>query len=167
MCVVVWICLAQRVALLGGVALLMKVHHYADWPGDLPPSCLEASLLLSAFGWRCRTLSFPSPITAWTLSCSCLDEPVSQTQLNVVFYKSCLGYGPLTAMRTLTRQCGSMHSQGVKSSHGTVSSSLPSATALYYSSSCCGDPQPGDYFLLLHNCNFATVMSHNVNICGF
>ena len=36
---------------------------------------------------------------------------------------------------------------------------------LYYSSSCCGDPPTIKLFsLLLHNCNSATVMNHNVNI---
>jgi hypothetical protein len=43
---------------------------------------------------------------------------------------------------------------------------LPNASALSYSSSGCGDPAPNYeiILLLLHNCNFATVMNYNVNI---
>lgn len=39
---------------------------------------------------------------------------------------------------------------------------LPGPLILYYSSSCCDDHTLIP--LLLHNCNFATVMSHNVSI---
>jgi hypothetical protein len=74
--VVIWKCLAQRVPVLGGiallgvgVALLEEVCHCGGRPGDPLPSCQEASLL-SAFGWRCRTLSTSSPTSAWTLPCS-------------------------------------------------------------------------------------------------
>ena len=45
---------------------------------------------------------------------------------------------------------------------------LPSAGTLPYSSSCCGDPPPNHkiILLILHNCNFATVMNYNANIFG-
>ena len=45
--------------------------------------------------------------------------------------------------------------------------SLPNTATLSYSSLCIGDPPPLTIiiFLLLHNCNVATVMNHNVNIC--
>jgi hypothetical protein len=43
------ICLAQGVALLGGVAWLEEVSHIGGGLGDPPPNCLEASLLF-AFG---------------------------------------------------------------------------------------------------------------------
>jgi hypothetical protein len=39
------------------------------------------------------------------------------------------------------------------------------AATLLYCSSCCGDPPNHKIIsLLLHNCNFATAMNHNVNI---
>jgi hypothetical protein len=44
--------------------------------------------------------------------------------------------------------------------------SLPNASTLWYSSSCCGEPHPPNckvISLLLHNYNFATVMNHDVN----
>ena len=44
-----------------------------------------------------------------------------------------------------------------------VVSNLPNAVTLEYGSPCCGDPPTTRLFsLLLHNCNFATVMNHNV-----
>ena len=42
---------------------------------------------------------------------------------------------------------------------------LPNAVTLKYHASCCGDPQPKNYFLL-RNCNFAPVMNRNVNSLG-
>lgn len=41
---------------------------------------------------------------------------------------------------------------------------LPNAVALYYSSSCRVDPNHKTISLLLHYCNFTTVMNHYVNI---
>ena len=41
---------------------------------------------------------------------------------------------------------------------------LPNTMTLKYSSSCCRDPNHKIISLLLHNCNFATVMNCNVNI---
>lgn len=49
----------QRVALLGGMDLLEEVCHCGDELCDLPPSCLEDSLLVS-FETRYRTLSSAS-----------------------------------------------------------------------------------------------------------
>jgi hypothetical protein len=93
--VVVWICLAQGVALSGSVALLKEVHHHG---GGLCSSsqCRKASLL-AAFRSRCRTFSSPHAMPEYMLHCSCLDddgvnlwttEPIRQPQLNVVLYKS-------------------------------------------------------------------------------
>ena len=44
---------------------------------------------------------------------------------------------------------------------------LPNAVTLYYSSSCCDDPSPSSWnlLLLLHSCNVATIINLNVNIC--
>lgn len=43
--------------------------------------------------------------------------------------------------------------------------SLPHAATLEYSSACCGDRQLRHYFhCYFHNCNFSTVMNHNVII---
>ena len=40
---------------------------------------------------------------------------------------------------------------------------LPNAVTLEYGSPCCGDPPTTRLFsLLLHNCNFATVINQNV-----
>lgn len=41
---------------------------------------------------------------------------------------------------------------------------LPIATALQFSSSCCGDHPTENYSLQLHNCGFATLENHNINI---
>ena len=62
------------------------------------PSCLEVSILIAAFRWRCRTFSSSCTMTAWMLPCSCLGSnglnfwtckpaPVK------CCYKSCLGPG--------------------------------------------------------------------------
>ena len=67
--VVVWICLAQGVALLEGVAFLEYVYHFG---GGLwgPSSCLEASLFMAVFRSRSRTLSsFSSTLSFWKLPC--------------------------------------------------------------------------------------------------
>ena len=42
---------------------------------------------------------------------------------------------------------------------------LTNVVTLQYISSCCGDPSHQIILLLYHNCNFATLMNHNVNIC--
>jgi hypothetical protein len=50
-----------------------------------------------------------------------------------------------------------------KTASRAVVLTLPNASTPYYSSSCCGDPPPPTitlFLLLLHNCNFATVMNH-------
>lgn len=60
--------LARRVVLLGGVDLLEEVCHCGDELWDLPPSCLEDSLLVS-FETRYRTLS-----SASTAHVPCLDD---------------------------------------------------------------------------------------------
>jgi hypothetical protein len=59
--VVVWICLAQGVVLLAGMALLEEVCHCGGGLWVPPPRCLKVSLLLSAFGSRCRTFGSPAP----------------------------------------------------------------------------------------------------------
>lgn len=41
---------------------------------------------------------------------------------------------------------------------------VPDIVTLYYSSLCCGDPNHKTILLLLHNCDFATIMNGNVNI---
>jgi hypothetical protein len=51
-----------------GVAGLEEVCHYRGRFGDPPPSCLEVSLLLFAFGTR-RTLRSSSTMPTWTMSC--------------------------------------------------------------------------------------------------
>ena len=71
---VVWICLTQGVALLGGVALLEEVCHCWGGLWDLPPSFLEVSFLLSAFGSRHRTFSSSSLSSAWMLPHPRLDD---------------------------------------------------------------------------------------------
>jgi len=71
--VVVWICLAQGVPLLVGVALLEEVCHSGGWQWDLPPNHMGASLLV-AFRWRCRTLSYSCAMPVWTSPCSHLDD---------------------------------------------------------------------------------------------
>jgi hypothetical protein len=66
---------------------------------EFPPSCLEASLLLSAFGLRCRIFSSSGPTSSRHCHATAMmimdwiSEPVSPLQLNVVLYKSCLGHG--------------------------------------------------------------------------
>jgi hypothetical protein len=117
MAVVVWVCLAQKVALLGGVAFLSRcslvggrVCHCRGGQWDPLPNHMEASLLLVAFRWRCRTLSAPrvpclsgcchAPtlmITDWT------SEPVSQPQLNVVLIRVALVMLSLHSSTTLTK----------------------------------------------------------------
>ena len=68
--------------------------------GPVHPSCLEVSIQLAVFRWRCRTLSSACTLPAWMLPCSSAlmimdrpSEPVSQPQWNVVLYKSGLGHG--------------------------------------------------------------------------
>lgn len=58
--VVVWLCLANGVALLGGVGLLEELCHCGSGIWDPPPSCLETSLLQATFISRCRILSASS-----------------------------------------------------------------------------------------------------------
>jgi hypothetical protein len=94
---VVWICLAQGMTLLEGVALLEEVCYCGSGLLDPPPRCLEASLLLFAFRIRCRPLSSSSAIPAWMPACFSpwwwWTEPLNQPQLKVVLYKSCLAHG--------------------------------------------------------------------------
>jgi hypothetical protein len=69
--VVVWICLAQEVALLGGVALLEEVCHCGCGLWDpFSNQWRRLSLLLTAFRLRCRTLcSFSGTVIIWMLPC--------------------------------------------------------------------------------------------------
>ena len=95
---VVWLCLAQGVALLRSVGLLEEVYHYWHGLWDPPPSCLEESLVLACFGGRCRTLSYSNTTSVCRLPCfhdmTMMDwtsEPVSHPKLNVP-YKSCIDH---------------------------------------------------------------------------
>jgi hypothetical protein len=73
---VVWICLAhgvwpiRRCGLVGvGVALLKEVCHCVSGFWDPLPSHVGASLLLFAFGTRCRSLSFSSTMPGCCYAC--------------------------------------------------------------------------------------------------
>jgi hypothetical protein len=65
----------------------------------LSPSCLEVSLPLAAFGWRCRTLSSACAMPAWMLPCSHLNDnglnlwTCKPAPIKCCFYKTCLGHG--------------------------------------------------------------------------
>jgi hypothetical protein len=69
------------------------------WAIRPSPSCLEVTLLIATFKWRCRTLSSACTMPAWMLPYSYLDNnglnlwTASQPQLNTVLIKSCLGHG--------------------------------------------------------------------------
>ena len=60
-------CLAQSMALLGSVALL---GWYVTVGVDLytHPSCLDVSLLIVAFRWRCRTLALLNHVCCHALN---------------------------------------------------------------------------------------------------
>jgi len=45
-----------------------------EWALRSPPSHLGASLLLFAFGTKCKAFDSSSPMSAWALPCSCLDD---------------------------------------------------------------------------------------------
>ena len=84
-----WIYLAQGVSLLEGVTLLEKVCHCGYGFYDPRLSSLEASLLLSAFAWRCRTLSSSSPMFAWMLPSSHFDNGLNFWACNPAPFKCC------------------------------------------------------------------------------
>jgi hypothetical protein len=67
-------CLAQGVTLLEGVALWSRVSHCGHGLQYPHPSCLEVSLPLTAFRWRCRRLSFSCTMSVWMLPYSCFDD---------------------------------------------------------------------------------------------
>jgi hypothetical protein len=118
-CVVVLICLAQEVTLLGGVALLEEVCHCRRGLSDPHPSCLEVSILLAAFRWRCRTLSSSCTMLAWMLPCFHLNDNglnlkcIKQTKLNVVFIRVGLVVVSVHSSKTLTKtECPSLSTLG-------------------------------------------------------
>jgi hypothetical protein len=71
---VIWLWLGSGSGTIGGVALLEELCHCGGEQWDPPPKHMGASLLLVAFRWRCRTLSFSCTMLAWTLPCSCLGD---------------------------------------------------------------------------------------------
>jgi len=105
----VCICLAQGVALFGGVALLEWVCHCGCRLWDPPPSCLEARILLAAADEDVDLSAPPTPclprgchvptlmIMDWT------SEPVSQPQSNVVLIRLALVMASAHSSKTLTK----------------------------------------------------------------
>jgi hypothetical protein len=67
---------------------------------DFLPSCLEGSLLLSAFRWSCRMFSSSCIMPAWNLPCSHLDDnelnlwACRPASIKCCLYKSCLSTSP-------------------------------------------------------------------------
>jgi hypothetical protein len=73
--VMVCICSVQGVALLEGMWPCWSRCVIVGVVSKNPyPSCLEASILLAAFRWRCRTLSSSCTMSAWMLPCSHLHD---------------------------------------------------------------------------------------------
>jgi hypothetical protein len=68
-CVVVYMCLGQGVALLGGVALLEEVHHCV-----VGFNILLLGALKPVFRRRCGTLSSSCTMPVWMLPCSHPDD---------------------------------------------------------------------------------------------
>jgi hypothetical protein len=79
------------------------------WAWANTPRCLEVSLPLAAFWWRCRTLSSAYTMPAWMLPCSCLDDnglnlwTCKQPQLNVVLIRVALVIASVCSSKTLTK----------------------------------------------------------------
>ena len=96
--VMAWITLAQRVTVFESVALL-EVCHCRHWLSNHHPSCLEVSILLAAFRWKCRTLSSSCIMPAWMLPCSCLGDnglnlwTCKPATIKCCSYSSCFSHG--------------------------------------------------------------------------
>jgi len=95
--VMVCTCLAHGVGLLEGVALLEEVYHCRVRLRDPPPSCPVCSWLPSDENVELSVLPAPYlPECCHVPALMIIDlisEPVSQPQLNVVIYNTCLGHG--------------------------------------------------------------------------
>ena len=97
-----------------GHRLKQRPLRNANWPAPLwggvlsdpYPSSLEASILLAAFRWTCRTLSSSYTMPAWMLPCSCLDNGLNlwtckTAPIKCCPYRSCLGPSCLSSSSAL------------------------------------------------------------------
>jgi hypothetical protein len=110
MIVVAGICLVQEVPCWSRCDLVGKGCHCGGKQCDPPHNNMEASRLLSAFGWRCRTYISSSTTFSWTWPGFCLDynrlnlwtsklASVNCWPLQELHWSWCL----FTAMATLTK----------------------------------------------------------------
>jgi hypothetical protein len=102
---------------LAGVGVVLKdMYHCGGGLLDLSPNQVGASLLLFVFRTRGSLPGCCHPsvmiIMDWT------SEPVSQPQLNVVLYKSCLGHGICSQQRN--PNAGTHIAYTVKSQHPVI-----------------------------------------------